>query len=145
MIGYFGLKKIFNEKSKLFVFRILITLFAVNHLIHFYFVYQNFKTQDFELNILDNLHGFVTFLCLTLLPVLLYAIKRLKIMTYSLILIHLFNVTYFISISFYARYKPEDLAYLHRIGILIMILSLIYILYRVYQERSIKFNVEEKK
>ena len=50
MIGYFGLKKIYKEDDKKNVFRILITLFAVNHLIHFYFVAQNFKSQLLELD-----------------------------------------------------------------------------------------------
>jgi hypothetical protein len=142
MVGYFGLKTIYNEKIKIFFFRTLIILFAVNHLIHFFFVSQNFKLQDMELSIWDNLHGFITFLCLVLLPVLLYLIKRLNKMTYSLILIHLFNVTYLISKSFYVRYKPEDPAYLHRIGVLIMIIALLYILYRVYKEKSMKFTAD---
>jgi len=45
LIGHYGLKSIYKEKYKLKLFKLLITLFAVNHLIHFFFVYQNFNWQ----------------------------------------------------------------------------------------------------
>jgi hypothetical protein len=138
MLGHFGLKTIYKEKSKMKLFQTLIILFTVNHLIHFFFVFQNFKWQEMELNISDNIHGFITFICLTLIPILVYSYKKLNKVIYSLILAHFFNVTYFMSISFYARYKPVDPAYLHRIGILVMITALAYILYRVFAEQLIK-------
>lgn len=144
-IGHYGLKTIYKEKIKFNFYFTLITLFAVNHLIHFFFVYQNFNWHKMELTITDNLHGFITFLCLTFLPVVVYLYKKLNKTLYYLYLIHFFNVTYFISISFYARYKPGvDPAYLHRIGILIMIIGLLYILYRVFKEKSIEFKADNK-
>jgi len=36
MVGYYGLKGIYLDDKKKDTFRILITLFAINHLIHFF-------------------------------------------------------------------------------------------------------------
>ena len=140
MLGHFGLKTIYSDKVKLGLFQTLATLFAVNHLIHFFFVSQNFKLKGVELTIADSLHGFITFICLILLPVLLYTFKSLNKLLYFLILFHFFNITYLISKSFYSRYKPIDPAYLHRIGVLVMIMAIIYVLYRMYAERSSEFS-----
>ena len=135
LIGHFGLKTIYKEGLKLNLFRLFITLFAVNHLIHFFFVYQNFNWQKMELNVYDHLHGFITFISLILLPIIVYKFKRLSKFLYGYLVIHFFNVTYFIGISFYARYKPSiDEAYLHRIGIFLMILALLYVAFRVVVE-----------
>jgi hypothetical protein len=135
LIGHFGLKTIYKEGLKLNLFRLFITLFAVNHLIHFFFVYQNFNWQKMELNVYDHLHGFITFISLILLPIIVYKFKRLSKFLYCYLVIHFFNATYFIGISFYARYKPGiDEAYLHRIGIFLMILALLYVAFRVVVE-----------
>jgi hypothetical protein len=135
LIGHFGLKTIYKEELKLNLFRLFITLFAVNHLIHFFFVYQNFNWQKMELNVYDHLHGFITFISLILLPIIVHQFKRLSKFLYCYLVIHFFNVTYFIGISFYARYKPGiDEAYLHRIGILLMILAQLYVVFRVVVE-----------
>ena len=137
LIGHFGLKKIYSEEVKLKFFKLLISLFAVNHLIHFIFLYQNFNWHGMKLGIYDNLHGVITYITLIMLPILVYSFNRLNAFLYYLLIVHFFNVTYFIAISFYGRYKPGiDEAYLHRIGVLIMILALFYILYRVFEERS---------
>ena len=135
LIGHFGLKTIYKEGLKLNLFRLFITLFAVNHLIHFFFVYQNFNWQKMELNVYDHLHGFITFISLILLPIIVYKFKRLSKFLYCYLVIHFFNATYFIGISFYARYKPGiDEAYLHRVGIFLMILALLYVAFRVVVE-----------
>ena len=137
-IGLFGLKKIYRDKVKLGVFQSLILSFTMNHLIHFFFVYQNFSGQKMKLGILEKLHGAITFVCIILVPFIILTSKKLTNILYFFILLHLFNVTYFISISFYARYKPgEDEAYLHRLGILTMILMLFYVVFRVYRERLV--------
>jgi hypothetical protein len=137
LIGHYRLKSIYTEEPKLKFFKLLITLFTVNHLIHFFFVYQNFNCHSMELDVYDNLHGFITFICIIMLPLVIYSFNRLNKVLYYLLLVHFFNVTYFIGISFYGRYKPGiDEAYLHRISILIMIFALLYIIYRVFDERS---------
>jgi hypothetical protein len=131
-IGHFGLKTIYTDHNKLKLFKLFITLFAVNHLIHFFFVSQNFKWHRMDLNVYDHLHGFVTFISLLTLPIVVYRFKRLCRLLHLYLVIYFFNVTYFIGISFYARFKPGiDEAYLHRTGILLMIAALLYVVFRV--------------
>ena len=139
LIGYFGLKAIYKKERTKSTFQTFMILFAINHLIHFFFVYQNFKSQFVELDISHNLHGFITFILILVFPIILMISKNLNKFLYAFILLHLFNVTYFISISFYSRVKPVDPAYLHQIGILIMMLAVLYVLYRVFLERSVNF------
>ncbi len=144
MVGHIGLKSIYRKESNKDLFRNLISLFAINHLIHFYFVTQNFRSYELELNISGQLQGFITFIFLLITPVILWTIPKLNKTLYFYILLHLFNVTYFIAKSFYGRYKPVDPAYLHRLGILVMISAVIFILYREYKDQSIKILSESE-
>lgn len=144
ILGYFGLKTIYNEKDKKKIFRILISTFAINHLIHFFFVAQNFKSQLMIFNISDDIRGFITFILVLLMPIILWTYKKFNRILYFGILLHIFNVTYFISYTFYGRYKPEDPAYMHRAGIVVMIGAVILVLYRMFRERSISFTIHEK-
>ncbi|MBK9420881.1 MAG: hypothetical protein IPN44_07495 [Flavobacteriales bacterium] len=139
MVGHYGLKSIYADEKRKNVFRVLITLFAVNHLVHFLFVSHYFKDKLLELNISHNLHGFITYLFIVAAPILLWRFNTLSKVLYYGIMLHLFNVTYLICITFYARYKPVDPAYLHRLGILVILAALGYILYRIYRERTIEF------
>ncbi|MBK9420180.1 MAG: hypothetical protein IPN44_03910 [Flavobacteriales bacterium] len=140
MVGYFGLKTIYKEVAKRDTFRVLLTLFAVNHLVHFFFIHQYFQSQGSALEVSHNLHGTITFICLLSLPIILWNMDRLNKVLYYAVILHLFNITYFICKTFYSRYKPVDPAYLHQLGIVIMIGSLIYIIYRMYRERSVVFE-----
>jgi hypothetical protein len=97
-----------------------------------------------ELDVSNNLHGLITFICLVLLPIVLFSFKHLNKVLYIIIVVHFFNVTYLIADSFYSRYKPVDPAYLHRLGVLVMIGALLYIIYRVFAERSMKFKANDK-
>lgn len=140
LIGHFGLKSIFTSESKLKLFKLLTTLFTTNHLIHFLFVYQNFNWHKMELSIYENLHGFITFISIIMLPPIVYISSKLSKVLYYYLLVYFFNTTYFISISFYGRYKPGiDEAYLHRIGVLIMITALLYIIFRAFVEKRKAF------
>jgi hypothetical protein len=131
-IGHFGLKTIYSDHNKLKLFKLFITLFAINHLIHFFFVFQNFKWHQMDLNVYNHLHGFVTFISLLTLPMVVNRFKRLSRLLHLYLVIYFFNVTFFIGISFYARFKPGiDEAYLHRTGILLMIAALFYVVFRV--------------
>lgn len=139
-VGYFGLKHIYGEKLKRDTFLILISLFAVNHLIHFFYIFQNFKSQSKVLEIEHNEHGIITFILILLLPLVLWSFRNLNKVLYLLILLCIFNTTYFMIDTFAGRVKPEDPAYLHQIGIGIMISCLLYNLYRVFRERTIDFD-----
>lgn len=134
MIGYHGLKKIYREDQRKDAFRILITLFAVNHGIHFFYVSQNFKSHELVLSIWENFHGFITFIFIVLIPVILWWVKRLNVLLYLFIPLHLFNVSYFIMETFYSKVKPEAPAYHNQLGILVTSLAILYVLYRYVRE-----------
>jgi hypothetical protein len=142
MIGYYGLSNIYNEQRKKDIFLILITLFAVNHLTHFFYIYQNFKHHTMDLNISDNKHGFITFVFVLAIPVLLWTVKNFSALLYFIVVAHLFNVSYFICETFYNKVKPDKPAYHNQFGILVTCLACFYILYRVFLEmkaaRSLK-------
>lgn len=144
MLGHFGLKSIYQDAAKKDSFRILASLFAINHCIHLFFVFNNFQTQHLDYELKMDLHPFFTFVSLLILPLILWFSKRLNAFLYFAVLLHFFNVTYLISQLFQGRYKPVDPAYTHRIGVVIMIASLLYILFRVYKERTMKFALTEK-
>ncbi|MFT7085906.1 MAG: hypothetical protein ACJAV5_001628 [Vicingaceae bacterium] len=132
-IGKFGLKNIY-ESSKRETFHILVVMYAVNHLIHGYFIYQNFSYKSYELKFMDPLHGFITFVLVLLFPLFTWKVKQLSKLTYTIIILHFFNTTYFLILTFYGRIKPERPEYMHQAGILIMIGALLWILFRVYKE-----------
>lgn len=134
MIGYLGLKNIYADDKKKDQFRILITLFAINHLLHFFFVFQTFAHHDMALKISENKHGFFTFICIQLMPILLWTYKKFGTLLYVLIILHLFNVSYFIMDTFYDKIAPEKPAYHNQFGIAITTIACGYILYRVIRE-----------
>ena len=141
MVGYFGLKQIYSNEKNKDTFRILMTLFAFNHIIHFFFVYQNFKSHAMPLDISDNKHGFVTFICIVLMTIALWTFKNLNKMLYISIIFHLFNVSYFIMETLYNKIKPDIITIHYKFGIFITSTAMLYILYRVVRENKIKYLV----
>ncbi|MFT6167700.1 MAG: hypothetical protein ACJASF_002400 [Vicingaceae bacterium] len=83
---------------------------------------------------MDPLHGFITFVLVLLFPLFTWKVKQLSKLTYTIIILHFFNTTYFLILTFYGRIKPERPEYMHQAGILIMIGALLWILFRVYKE-----------
>jgi hypothetical protein len=140
MIGYFGLKQIRLDDTKKDAFRILITLFAVNHLVHFFFVFQTFKRHTMEFNISENKHGVITFICILLVPIILWTFKNLNRALSIFILLHLFNVSYFIMETFYNKIKPDKPAYHNQFGIAVTTAACTYILYRIFREYKLNLN-----
>ena len=140
MIGYFGLRQIYSEDKKKDKFRILITLFAVNHLVHFFYVFQTFKYHTMTLNISENKHGFITFICILLIPLVLWTFKNLNKVLYTCIIFHLFNVSYFIMETFYNKIKPDKPAYHNQFGIAVTSAACIYILYKIFREYKLNSN-----
>lgn len=136
MVGYYGLKQIYADGKKKDAFIILMTLFAVNHLIHFFFVYQNFKKHAMVLDISDNKHGFVTFICIVLMTIALWILKDLSKVFYIFILVHLFNVSYFIMDTLNNKIKPDIITFHYKFGIVITSSALLYVLYRVFRENK---------
>lgn len=138
VIGYFGLKKIVADPQMKNAFRVLITLFTINHFIHFGFVYLNFKQHEIELSIAENLHGFVTFLGILIVPVLLWSVQKVSRLLQIIIIVHLFNVSYFIMETFASKVKPGIPAYHNQLGIAVISLALVFVLYRVVRENFTK-------
>jgi succinate dehydrogenase hydrophobic anchor subunit len=134
MIGWNGLKRIYLNESQKDTFRILITLFAVNHLIHFFYLFQNFNHHAMQLNMSENKHGFITFISIVVIPVLLWIFKNINPLLYAVIIIHLFNVSYFIMETFYSKVKPDKPAYHNQLGIFVTVIALLYIVYRIFSE-----------
>ncbi len=109
-------------------------LFSINHLIHLFFVFKNFQSHSLNLTISENLHGFITFISIISVPIILLGLKKLNFFIYTLIILYLFNACYFIMKTFYSKITIEHPAYHNQFGILIISLALIYILYRILRE-----------
>ena len=99
----------YGDVKKKDIFGVLVTLFAVNHFILFFFVFQTFKHHTMALRLSDNAHGFVTFVCIQLLPLALWAFNSLNRVLYTCIILHLLNVSYFIMETFYNKITPDEL------------------------------------
>ena len=137
MVGYYGLKEIYSDDKKKDSFRVLITVFTFNHLIHFLFVFLRFKGHSAPFTIGENLHGFITFIFIILTPFILWTYKNLGKMLYWGIILHLFNVSYFINKTFLGKVNPPDHpAYHNQFGIVIITAACLYILYRVVLENK---------
>jgi hypothetical protein len=134
MIGYYGLKKIFREQPMKEKFQALFTLFAVNHFIHFFYVFQNFKSHTLILSPVENFHGMLTFISIPIILLCVWGFNKLNKVLYFAIVLHLFNVSYFIMQTFYSKITPESPAYHNQLGIYVTSAALLYILYRVFRE-----------
>ena len=117
MVGYYGLKEIFRDQKKKDSLVILTILFLVNHLMHFIYLYLNFKTHSKQLIADPNTRGFVTFSLIIIAPFILYTSQNLNRLLYFAIILHLFNVSYFMNITFLSKVKPADPAYHDQFGI----------------------------
>jgi hypothetical protein len=136
MAGYYGLKEIYSDDKKKDAFRILITLFAFNHLIHFLFLFLRFRSHEATLSIAANLHGFITFIFIVLMPFILWTTKNLSNAFYITIIVHLLNISFFIDKTFWGKVKPGHPAWHNQFGIVVITAACLYILYRVYVENK---------
>ena len=137
-VGYYGLYNIYSNEKKKDAFRILITLFTINHLIHFMYVVIRIKSHANTLSVEENLHGFITFICIVLIPIVLWMHAKLNVLLYSAIIFHLLNISYFMNKTFLGKVKPEDPAYHNQVGIAILSAACLFILFRVYTENKQK-------
>ena len=135
MIGYFGLKQIYSEKTKLDMFLALITIFTINHLIHFFFISRNFKKNSKTINVSEEKHGIMTFVCITLFPIILWPLKNLNTALYIVIILHVFNVSFVFLDVLYNKIRCKSKVSIHnRFGILVTTLACLYVVYRVFLE-----------
>ena len=136
MVGYYGLKKIYQDQKKKDALVVLTIVFLVNHLIHFVFLYLNHKTLEKHLIVDTNTRGFIAFALIIVAPIILWHCQKLNRLLYFAIILHLFNLSYFMNITFLSKVKPEDPAYHDQFGILAITAACLYILYRVFQEND---------
>ena len=143
MVGYYGLKYIYNNEKIKESFLILIILFTCNHLIHLLFVILRFRSHDESISIHGPLeiggtiHGIITFSSIVIIPFIIWNYKRLSKFLYFVIILHLLNISCFIIKTFLSKVKPpEHPAYHNQFGIAIISAACIYILYRVYVENK---------
>jgi hypothetical protein len=134
MVGYYGLKKIYEDNRRKESFFILMTLFTSNHLIHFLFVFLRIQSHHKELHIGENLHGFITFIFIVATPFILWTFKNLNRALYVGIVLHLFNVSYFMNETFLGKVTPSNAAYHNQFGIVAITAACLYVLYSVFRE-----------
>jgi hypothetical protein len=134
-IGYFGLKQIYSENEKGAMFFSLVTIFTINHLIHFFYITQNFKQKSKVIKLSDEKHGIFTFVCITLFPIFLWYFKNLNLVLYTYIILHLFNVSYAFIDVLYNKIRVNSKVTSHnRLGIFATISAWIFIVYRIFIE-----------
>lgn len=135
-LGIYGLRKIYTHTDLKDTFLKFCALFTINHIIHLFFIIQNFNNKAYSLNISENSYGFITFSSILIFPIITWRFKKLSKSIYFTILIYIFNTTYFMIETFYTKIKPERPEYLHRFGILVMIVALLFIIFQVYREND---------
>jgi hypothetical protein len=144
MVGYNGLRKIYSDDKKRVSFLILLTLFTFNHLIHLLFVIFRFRSHgEFialsgPVNIGGAVHGVITFTFIIAIPFILWNFKKLNILLYSVIILHLLNICSFMIKTFIGKVNPPDHpAYHNQFGVVVLTVACFYILYRVYVENRL--------
>jgi hypothetical protein len=91
-IGATGLREIYRSASKRLHLITLILLLAVNHLIHFGFLYANLQPDNFGQFLLENHLPALLYVALTISPWLLFSKKTLSTPLYWGILIFLMGL-----------------------------------------------------
>lgn len=143
MVGRIGLKSIYADNKRKEGFLVLLTVFTCNHLVHLMFVLLRFYSHGESLllsgpiNIGGTIHGIITFASIISIPVILWRYQRLTTFLYSVIILHLFNISSFVIKTFSGKVKPpEHPAYHNQFGIVVISAACLYILYKVYLEHS---------
>lgn len=138
MVGYNGLRKIYADDKKRDSFLIFMTLFTINHLIHLLFVILRFRshgesiTLSGPINIGGTVHGLITFSVIIIIPFILWTFRYLNKLLYSVIILHLLNISCFMIKTFLGKVKPPDHpAYHNQFGVVLIVSSCSYLLYRV--------------
>ena len=149
MLAYWGSKKIYTNTKTKETFLVLITLFSVNQIIHLLFVFLLFNnygksiTFDDPIEIGGPLHGFITFVTIASIPFILWRIKNLNNISYSILILYLFNVTGFIVKTFLGKINfPSHPAYHNQFGVLVLSIVWIFIIIRIIVENRVSKEIE---
>lgn len=139
--GILGLKKIYSRESYRKVFMTLIGAFAVNHLIHFYFLAMNHWVQGLDLFIVKNAFGTLAYLTLSLIPVYYWNRPNISSKEYRILQGYLVLIAGFFVGAYVKRLQEEivfpssDALLITHIVILAALLGLN--IYRARQERKL--------
>lgn len=138
LVGALGLNKIFsNEKWRSYFILFLLT-FALNHLIHFFYLAMNHWVQDISLISLKNGGGTIGYILLTLAPFYLWKITSLSQKQYWAIQLYILTISTFFIIAYLKRLR-EEIIFPSTDNLIFSHLALLTILigfnaYRVYCE-----------
>ncbi len=133
MIGIFGLKRIYFEKVNFDIFFNLVTILAINHLIHFFYISQNFKRKSLKIKLAQEKRGIFTYICITLFPIFIWYFKNLNTVLYACIILHLLNVSYVFLLALKTKIRYKSKITIHnRFGIIATIVAWIFVVYRVF-------------
>ncbi|MFY0598243.1 MAG: hypothetical protein JXR03_01140 [Cyclobacteriaceae bacterium] len=137
--GLFGLLRIFSSRRKRFVFLTLSLVFAVNHLIHFFYLVMNHISQDISLLIPKNGLGTLGYIIISLAPIYLQKIVDLTKKQYWAMQVYLLSVSGFFVVA-YLRRLSEDIIFaspasLFKIHLTIITILIAFIAFRAYSEQ----------
>ena len=133
VFGYYGLKQIFLDKSKYDIFFNLVTILTINHLIHFFYISQNFKRKSLKIKLSEEKLGIFTYICITLFPIFIWYFKDLNVVIYTCIMLHLLNVSYVFVMALNTKIRVKSKITIHnRIGIVATIVAWIFVVCRVF-------------
>lgn len=135
MIGQNGLVKIYSSDETYSSFLNLVSLFTLNHLIHFGYISSNFKRQSLKLKLNEEKRGIFTYVCITIFPIFIYACRHLNLAIYLIILLHLYNVSYVFVMALYTKIRVKSKITIHnKFGMATTIASWMLLLYSVLMD-----------
>lgn len=133
LLGYYGLKQIYSEKEYFDIFFNLITIFTINHLIHFFYISQNFKRKSLKIKLSEEKRGVFTYICITLFPIFIWYFNNLNTVVYICIILHLLNVSHVFVLALNTKIRVKSRITIHnRIGIIATIVAWIFVVYRIF-------------
>lgn len=133
VVGYFGLKQIYSDKEKFDIFFNLITILTINHLIHFFYISRNFNRKSLKIKLSQEKRGIITYICITLFPILIWYFKNLNIVLYICIMLHLLNVSYVFILALNTKIRYKSKITIHnRFGIIATIAAWIFVVFRIF-------------
>ena len=135
MIGHFGLQKIYSTQEHFLSFFDLVSLFTLNHLIHFGYISRNFKRQSMKIKFQEEKRGIFTYICITIFPIFLWYFRNLNIWTYIIILMHLLNVSHVFVMALNTKIRVKSKITIHnKLGMFTTVVSWIYVVYSVVMD-----------
>jgi hypothetical protein len=137
--GIVGLKQIFKTERLKSFFIILLSLFSVNHVLHFYFLAMSHLEQNETLLIPKNIIGGTAYILLILSPFYLFK-REMTTKIYWSVQSFLFLLTVIFFVSYLRRFMIEFPQPTH-IGVLYSIITTIGLLvflngYKVFKEST---------